>query len=162
MLREKVSRFCPIFFGQDEPGAFRCAAAANVILKIFQVVAVIEGQFLARGDRAQGVDENPSFVPFRLAIWRATVVDEPGWIPSDVAVQILLGINGEDVGVIRFATPLRFRLADIIADIFDDTRPGGDVLTRIAARAMDVRLPDFKELVSLLDRNRIIGVAGCS
>src|SRR6266487_1582199 len=125
------------FFGHDVAHAPGYTAVTRVFAVILKIVAVVEGQLLARFDLAQS--QNPDAVPvkFRFTIRRATVIDETRRIPGHVAVQVELVIQGEDVLVVLFAAPQRFGFGDLLAHVFDDARARWGICLRKRSGAMN-------------------------
>jgi hypothetical protein len=115
------------FFRYNEPDAVRRAATARVLAVIFQIVTVIEGDFLARIDVAQGANPNPAPDKFRHAIGRTAMIDTAGDVPLKIAVEIELVVEREDAPVLQFATAGRFLLGDFLAHIFNHLVAGVDV-----------------------------------
>src|SRR5690242_19632597 len=107
-------------FGDDVADAPRGAVVAAILAIIFQVVAVIEGDFFARLNPANGGE--PDFVVDWLgfAVGRAAVIDPASRVPIDVAVDMGLRAESEDEMVALFATAERFGSANFFADVLED------------------------------------------
>ena len=114
-----------------------------MIFVILQIVTVIERDFLAGFDVTNRHDPDHVAKKFRFAIRRATVVDVFGRIPIDIAIEIKLIIERENVMILILAAFQRFRLGNFFADIFDDRRFLFDFLQRETAGSIDSRFSEF-------------------
>ncbi len=78
------------FLGHDVADAPRRAAVARVILVILQIVAVVKGDLLASLDVATRDHPDAVVVLLRVAIGRATMVDQTRRVPCHIAIEVLL------------------------------------------------------------------------
>jgi hypothetical protein len=108
------------FPGQNKTHAFRRAAVAGMFLVSFPIVAVVESDFLAGQNVAQGCDPNPPLKALRLAIGGATMIDKPCGVPVEIPVQIKLVVERKDEPVLPLTAPCGFLLGDFLAQILDD------------------------------------------
>ena len=81
----------------DESDAVLRSALTRVILPMFQCVSVIECQLIAFGYFRKGDEPNLTFDVLGFAIGIAGVVGEPSDIPVEVAVEVVLVVEVEDV-----------------------------------------------------------------
>ena len=138
-------------FGDDVADATGGAAVAGILAIIFQVVAVIEGDFFARLNPANG-DEPDFFVgQLGFAVGGAAVIDPASRVPIDVAVDMGVRAESEDEVVALFATAERFGSADFFADVFEDASAWQDGGAGESADAVDGRRLEF-------DQGVLIGV----
>ena len=70
---------------------------------IFEVIAVVEGEFLARGEVADCDDPNAIIVDERFAIGLATVVEKARRVPLDIAIEIKLVAHRKNEFIMQFA-----------------------------------------------------------
>jgi hypothetical protein len=140
------------FLRHNVANTIRRAAATGMFFEIGQVVAVIESNFLAGLNVSQRHNPHAALLADRFAIGRATVIEEARRIPFDVSIQIKLVIEAENKPVLRFATPDRFRLADALADVFDDARAFRNEPRGNPALAMNRRRTDSYFVRLLGDR----------
>ena len=115
------------------------AAMTGMLPVIFQVVTVIEQEFLPCPDIARGDDPDMAINELRLAIRLATVIQKARGVPIDAAVQVVRFINGKNIVVAPLTAREGFLFADFLAEIFDDASAGGDVMASEAAEAVDGR-----------------------
>jgi hypothetical protein len=112
--------FSEMLLGDNVTDAIGRAAVAGVIFVFFKIVAVIERDFLPFFYRAPGKDPDAMAAVFRLAIGIATVVDQPGGIPGDIAIQIPFFIQIKNKGIIFSTTAAGIGFVDFFPDIFED------------------------------------------
>jgi hypothetical protein len=62
-------------------------------------MAVIVGQLFASLDAALGIEPNLIAHNIRLAVGRAAVIEEAGRIPHHAPVDIIILVEGKDVGI---------------------------------------------------------------
>ena len=115
LLAEKLLR-------QDITRAVRRAATARMLAEILQVVAVVEGQFLADRDVAAGDDPDAALDQFRVAVGRATVVEKARRIGFHLTVEIKFLVEMEEAVVAGAAAAEGFTLGNPLAPILDDPR----------------------------------------
>src|SRR5437867_205941 len=84
------------FRRDDVARTIRGTAMAWVLPKIVEVVAVVEGDFLARADIAVGNDPDAAVDQLGIAIRRATVVQEARRIPVHAAVKVEVVVEEEN------------------------------------------------------------------
>src|SRR6185436_9941115 len=82
--------------GQNVSRAIQRAATTRMLLVVFEIIAVVKRNLLTRLDRAIRDDPDTALVRFRVAVGRATVVDEPGGVPIDLAIQIKFLVRSEE------------------------------------------------------------------
>src|SRR5690349_6036757 len=95
----------------------------RVLSEVFQVIPVIECDFLASSDQTFGHKPNMAVNQLRVAIGRATVIKPPGLIRCDAAVQILSFIEIENKPNASLAAPERLGFVDLLTLVFDDPSP---------------------------------------
>src|SRR4030095_13807939 len=106
------------FLCHDVTHAFGGTARAGMLRVAFQIVPVIEGDFLANANRPGRDQPNLPCDALCLTVGRTTVVHEPRRIFGDVAVQIPLIIETKNKPVVLFATAPGLSLVDSLPDVF--------------------------------------------
>ena len=107
--------------------------------EVGQVVAVVEGQLLARRDVAPGHDPYPSFDQLSIAIRRAAVIEEAGGIPGNSPVEVPMLVQMEEALIPRLAAIEGFRFVDPLPDILDHSATLDEVDGRESARPVNTR-----------------------
>ena len=115
-----------VHFGDDIAHAPRSTATARIFPEVFQVILVVESEFLPCPDVALGYDPKMPFDKLGFAVRSATVVEPLGRIPFHVSVQIVLDVQAEDERIIQLALPQRFLFVDNPPDILDNPSARGN------------------------------------
>ena len=131
----------------DISDAFGCAARARIISIILQVVTVIESEFLAGRDVAQGDEPDPPVTDLSLAIGSARMIDQARRIPWDVAVEILGLAKRKYVLVTRGTAPDGFAFINSFPNVFEDAGAGRNVMSCEHPEAVNGRGPHSKAFV---------------
>lgn len=136
-LFDEAFQFGPVFLAYDITTAVFGAAEAGMILPGFEVEAVIEAEFGSFRDVLGGDEPDGAADDLGLTIRLAGVVDEPGIIPRDVAVDVVFFIEDEDINRalaaegaafdLGVAAAGGFRLGDFVALVVDDAGAPGDI-----------------------------------
>jgi hypothetical protein len=108
------------FLSHNKAYAFRRAATAGMFLESLQIIAVVESNFLASRNVAQGLDPDAALLAFGLAIGSATMIDTARGVPDKIAIEVKLVVQREDAPVLALATADRFGLGYFFAEIFED------------------------------------------
>ena len=132
-----------------EPGAPRMAAKARVVPPLAELETVIESELFTGCDVTAGHNPDPPAPHFHATIRCARVIDQTRDIAPDAAVEIVAGVEFEDIHAIvlppipsREPLPLplrRFGFRDAFARVFDDARAIRDRTTRVDAAPMNRR-----------------------
>ena len=123
--------------GHNISHALLRAAEARIFPVIHKVVSVVEGDLFARFDVAPGDDPNVAAFPLHFAIRRATMIDKTSRIPIHVTIQILPIIERKDILIVSLASPRRFLLVNLLAEILDHTGALRNVRSRESTCSMD-------------------------
>jgi len=110
----------------------------GVVHEVFEVVSVIESQFLAARYRSPG--KNPNLLPIvqlGFTVRIAAVIDQPSRIPADSSVHILPFIQRKDVGVLLETQVGRLLFGNSSPDVLDQPHSGGDIAACEQSSAMD-------------------------
>ncbi len=93
-----------------------------MVLPAFEVEAVVEAEFFAFGDEAEGDDPDAAAGDDGFAVGFAGVVDEAGGIPVEIAVEVVFFVEDEEVdgGVAGFAGFVEEGVAAAVAFGFGD------------------------------------------
>src|SRR5437762_411780 len=94
-------------------------AAARIFSVILQIKTVVERNLLARFDVAARDNPDAVRLQLRIAIWLATVIDKPRWVPRHVSVQMLVLSEHENVFIVPLATPQGLPLFNSFAHVFE-------------------------------------------
>ena len=105
--------------------------------EVGQVVAVVEGQLLARGDVASSHNPYPFLDQFRVAIRRAAVIEDAGGILGNIPVEVPILVQVEDKLIPCFAAMDGFCLVDALSDILDHSATFDEVDGRESARPVN-------------------------
>ena len=92
---------------------------AGIIPIAFEIKAVVESELLTRRNIPIRYNPQAAFLQRGVAIWRATVVQETGRIPSDIPIEIEFRSEGKDIDVILFAAAQRFPLINPLTDVLN-------------------------------------------
>ena len=151
-LFDETFQFGPVFLAYDITTAVFGAAEAGMILPGFEVEAVIESEFGSFRDVLGGDEPDGATDDLGLTIRLAGVVDEPGIVPRDVAVDVVFFIEDEDIDRALAADSAAFdlgvapadgfRLGDLVALVVDDAGAFGDIAGREDALIVNGGLAD--------------------
>ena len=106
--------------GDDISDTLRRATPAGILLVFRQIVTVVEGDLLPRVDLAGGHNMYVSINQFCFAVRMAAMIDEPGGVPGNIAIQILSIRQGKDILVVTLAPLQGLRLGNALANVFND------------------------------------------
>ena len=127
------------FFGYYVSNTSNCTTTTWVLLILFQIKAVIEGNLRSGGDIAQGHDPNPAAVQNCLTVWSATVIEKARRIGGDIAVEVPFRIQAENEFVVLFALPEGFTLINFLTGVVNDARAAGNIPHGESAGAVNGR-----------------------
>lgn len=136
---------------------------------MFNVVAVIEGNFLAFGDVLEGVEKEAVVLIHHFAIGRAGMIDQAGWIPRFVPVEVVRLVEVEDVNRGGTRMPGRFQqgqpaavgflFIDQFAPVFQQLDAFANGATGKDTSPVNRRKTDFTEGVDALGSGLTVGKA---
>jgi hypothetical protein len=125
---------------------------ARMFFVVLQAVTIIVGQLFARRDGTCGIEPNATTDNPHLTIWGAAVIEKPGQIPRDTAVDIIIVIKGKDVDIVPGEFGLSFSLGESWSEVLNDAFTTSEVDPGKASSAMDRGGLDDDEGMSILAR----------
>jgi hypothetical protein len=108
--------------GDDITNTIGGPAMAGIIPIAFEIKAVVEGDFLTLRDIPIGHNPQAAFLQGCVTIWRATVIQETGRVPTHIPIEIDFRSKGEDIDIILFAAPQRFPFINPFTHILNHAR----------------------------------------
>lgn len=98
------------------------STTARVIAIILQVESVVKGDFFPSLNRTAG--DNPDSVvrELRFGVRRTTVVQPPGGVPGNIAIQVLVFVQRKNKHVVRLTTANRFGLINFFTYVLQQNR----------------------------------------
>src|SRR5258708_6655855 len=120
---------------------------------ILQIEIVVKGNLFARHNVPIRDYPNAASYQLRIAIRRATMINEPRGVPGDVPIQVLVLVQTKNVFIVFLAELQRFLLADSSANILDHARAFGNCSRGESPGPMNERRLQANQL---LDPNRAV------
>jgi hypothetical protein len=114
-LTPAVSNRGKILLVDHEAHARRSPTMAGTLLEAPQAQTIIVGELFARLDAAQGIEPNAPAHDHGLTVRRTTVIEEAGRIPRHAPVDIIVLVEGKEVGIALLELRQPFGLGDLRA-----------------------------------------------
>lgn len=77
------------------------------------------------------------------------MIQETGGIPVNIAVEVELVVQGENVGIVQLTLPEGFLFIDFPANVFDEVRAVGDINECEAAGAVNLGIREIDQCMSM-------------